>query len=125
MDRHVDLLLGPRGEARDRRRAACSPLRRGGAAKRLEQHALFGPGCGAAITEELATHHPGLARVLRNLIWSALTRLADPYASHSADRLCRALARTGKRARPGERYHYSNYGFGVLRHVLGLAAGRP
>jgi CubicO group peptidase (beta-lactamase class C family) len=51
--------------------------------------------------------------------------LASPYAGYSADGLRRALARTGKRARPGERYHYSNDGFGVLGHVLGLAAGRP
>ena len=63
---------------------------------------------------DLATHHSGLARIPRNLIWSALTHLTNPYAGYSADRLCRALARTGKRARPGERYHYSNYGFGVL-----------
>ena len=63
---------------------------------------------------DLATHQSGLARLPRNVIWSALTHLANPYAGYSADRLCRALARTGKRARPGERYHYSNYGFGVL-----------
>jgi CubicO group peptidase (beta-lactamase class C family) len=74
---------------------------------------------------DLATHQSGLARLPRNVIWSALTHLANPYAGYSADRLCRALARTGKRAQPGERYHYSNYGFGVLGHVLGLAAGRP
>jgi serine-type D-Ala-D-Ala carboxypeptidase/endopeptidase len=83
-------------------------------------------GCPAAtrITlRHLATHTSGLPRLPANLIPVASRHPGDPYARYSVDHLYRALRAAGRTA-PGA-YRYSNFGFGLLGHLLSLAAGRP
>jgi CubicO group peptidase (beta-lactamase class C family) len=72
---------------------------------------------------QLATHTSGLPRLPRNLLPVALLHPGDPYARYSTRHLYRALRKAGGPA-PAE-YLYSNYGFGLLGHLLGRAAGRP
>jgi serine-type D-Ala-D-Ala carboxypeptidase/endopeptidase len=71
----------------------------------------------------LATHTSGLPRLPRNLLLMALRHPGDPYAGYTTEHLYRALRRAGHRA-PAP-YRYSNYGFGLLGHLLSQAAGRP
>jgi serine-type D-Ala-D-Ala carboxypeptidase/endopeptidase len=72
---------------------------------------------------QLATHTSGLPRVPRNLLPTALGHLTDPYVGYSAEHLYRAL-RKANDAAPAP-YRYSNYGFGLLGHLLSQTAGRP
>jgi D-alanyl-D-alanine-carboxypeptidase/D-alanyl-D-alanine-endopeptidase len=72
---------------------------------------------------QLATHTSGLPRLPRNLFPMALRHPGDPYAGYSAEHLYRALRRAGSAAPAG--YRYSNYGFGLLGHLLSRTAGRP
>jgi CubicO group peptidase (beta-lactamase class C family) len=52
-----------------------------------------------------------------------VVHLTDPYAHYSAEHLYRAL-RKADNAAPAP-YRYSNYGFGLLGHLLSRTAGRP
>ena len=72
---------------------------------------------------QLATHTSGLPRIPRNLLPMAVGHLTDPYAGYSAEHLYRAL-RKADNAAPAP-YRYSNYGFGLLGHLLSRTAGRP
>jgi serine-type D-Ala-D-Ala carboxypeptidase/endopeptidase len=72
---------------------------------------------------QLATHTSGLPRIPRNMFPMALRHPADPYARYSSGHLYRALRKAGS-ATPAA-YLYSNYGFGLLGHLLSRAAGRP
>jgi CubicO group peptidase (beta-lactamase class C family) len=72
---------------------------------------------------QLATHTSGLPRLPRNLLPLALRHLADPYDGYSTEHLYRALRKARNPAPAG--YLYSNYGFGLLGHVLSYTAGRP
>ncbi len=72
---------------------------------------------------QLATHTSGLPRLPRNLLPMALRHPGDPYARYSAEHMYRALRRARGAAPAG--YSYSNYGFGLLGHLLSRAAGRP
>jgi len=72
---------------------------------------------------QLATHTSGLPRIPRNLLPMAVAHLSDPYAGYSAEHLYRAL-RKADNAAPAA-YRYSNYGFGLLGHLLSRTAGRP
>jgi D-alanyl-D-alanine-carboxypeptidase/D-alanyl-D-alanine-endopeptidase len=72
---------------------------------------------------QLATHTSGLPRLPRNLVPLALRHPADPYAGYSTEHLYRALRRASNAAPAA--YLYSNYGFGLLGHLLSQAAGRP
>ena len=72
---------------------------------------------------QLATHTSGLPRLPRNLILLALRHPADPYAGYSTEHLYRAL-RKARNPAPAA-YLYSNYGFGLLGHLLSHTAGRP
>lgn len=69
----------------------------------------------------LATHSSGLPRLpdMRD------ASQADPYAHFDAATLHAALARLRLRREPGEKYEYSNLGFGLLGHVLTLRAEQP
>jgi len=83
------------------------------------------PRRGRAITlEDLASHRSGLPRLPRGLLLQALTRdRGDPYARVDAARLEAAAMRTPPRREPGRRVAYSNYGVGLLAHVLARRAG--
>jgi serine-type D-Ala-D-Ala carboxypeptidase/endopeptidase len=74
--------------------------------------------------EELASHHSGLPRLPKGLLWPALTRdRRDPYARFDETRLAAAVAGTRPRREPARKVAYSNYGMGLLGHVLALRAG--
>jgi serine-type D-Ala-D-Ala carboxypeptidase/endopeptidase len=81
------------------------------------------PAAGRITLRQLATHTSGLPRIPRNLFPLALRSPGDPYAGYSTEHLYRALRRARGPA-PAD-YAYSNYGFGLLGHLLALAAGRP
>lgn len=73
----------------------------------------------------LATHTSGLPRLPPGLLTRAVRSgwLSNPYAGFGEDDLLDALRRTPLRHRPGSRVHYSNFGGGLLGHVLARAAG--
>ncbi|MER6652151.1 MULTISPECIES: serine hydrolase domain-containing protein [Streptomyces] len=73
----------------------------------------------------LATHTSGLPRLPPGLLTRAVRSgwLSNPYAGFGEDDLLDALRRTSLRHRPGSRVHYSNFGGGLLGHVLARAAG--
>lgn len=77
---------------------------------------------GAPITlAHLASHTSGLPRLPPNL---KPADDANPYADYSVDDLYASLRALRLESAPG-RYEYSNYGAGLLGHVLALQAGRP
>lgn len=69
----------------------------------------------------LATHSSGLPRLpdMRG------ADPHDPYAHFDATTLHAALGKLRLRREPGEKYEYSNFGFGLLGHVLTLRAEQP
>jgi CubicO group peptidase (beta-lactamase class C family) len=73
----------------------------------------------------LATHTSGLPRLPPGMLnrRAAAAWFSNPYAAFSPADLLAALPRTRLRHRPGTRVHYSNYGVGLLGHVLARAAG--
>jgi serine-type D-Ala-D-Ala carboxypeptidase/endopeptidase len=74
--------------------------------------------------EDLATHRSGLPRLPKGLLLPALTSdRRDPYAKLDAARLEAAVSASRPRREPGGRVVYSNYGMGLLGHVLALRAG--
>src|SRR5262245_40824979 len=74
--------------------------------------------------EDLATHRSGLPRLPTGLLWPALTRdRRDPCAKLDDVRLAAAVGATRPRRDPGRKVAYSNYGMGLLGHVLALRAG--
>jgi len=72
---------------------------------------------------QLATHTSGLPRLPRNLVPLALRHPADPYAGYTTEHLYRALRKASDPAPAA--YLYSNYGFGLLGHLLSHTAGSP
>ncbi|MFE3600927.1 serine hydrolase domain-containing protein [Streptomyces sp. NPDC059142] len=71
----------------------------------------------------LATHTAGLPRLPPGLLAGAAPRwFSNPYAAFTTDDLLDSLARTRPHARPGERVRYSNFGVGLLGHLLTRAA---
>ncbi|MEK8145622.1 serine hydrolase domain-containing protein [Streptomyces sp. M10(2022)] len=73
----------------------------------------------------LATHTSGLPRLPPGLVARAVRSgwLSNPYARFDEGDLLAALERVPLRHRPGTRVHYSNFGAGLLGHVLARAAG--
>ena len=72
---------------------------------------------------DLASHTSGLPRLPKGLFRRALREGANPYASFTVDDLHAAIPVTKPRREPGRRVRYSNYGMGLLGHVLALRAG--
>lgn len=71
----------------------------------------------------LATHTSGLPRLPPGLLSSRPAHwLSNPYAGFSQDDLLRAVRRTRPRFPPGSRVRYSNFGVGLLGHLLARAA---
>jgi serine-type D-Ala-D-Ala carboxypeptidase/endopeptidase len=69
---------------------------------------------------DLATHSAGLPRLPPGF---EPTDMDDPYADFTVEDLYTALGKTELEFEIGSRSEYSNYGFGLLGHVLGLVAG--
>jgi serine-type D-Ala-D-Ala carboxypeptidase/endopeptidase len=84
---------------------------------------LDGAGAVAGTTlRALATHTAGLPRLAPNHDRSRFDP-KDPYAAYDAGALLEGLAET--QLHESGRAEYSNFGFQLLGHVLGVAAGRP
>ena len=75
--------------------------------------------------EDLATHHAGFPTLPLSMVGKALaTRDADPYARLSERQVFDHLG--PKTRRPGRpKFRYSNFGMGLLGHVLEQVAGQP
>jgi CubicO group peptidase (beta-lactamase class C family) len=69
---------------------------------------------------DLATHTSGLPSLPENFNPADELR---PYADYSFDQMYAALGNTQLATAPGSQYEYSNFGFGVLGHVLELRTG--
>jgi CubicO group peptidase (beta-lactamase class C family) len=68
---------------------------------------------------DLATHTSGLPRLPTNL---TPADPANPYADYTVEQLYAFLSGHTLRRDVGAKYEYSNYGFGLLGHVLALRA---
>ncbi|MFI2211477.1 serine hydrolase domain-containing protein [Streptomyces sp. NPDC020141] len=87
---------------------------------RVPRWALPRGRAGSGITlEHLATHTSGLPRLPPGLLRTAVPAwTTNPYGAYPAHRLLDSLARTRVRRAPGVRVHYSNFGVGLLGHLL-------
>ena len=73
---------------------------------------------------DLSSHRSGFPGVPRELLLRALTTdRHDPYARWDHAKVDRAIPRVRPRRPPGERFRYSNWGAGLLGHVLARRAG--
>ena len=73
---------------------------------------------------DLATQTSGLPRLPAGLLRQSLRKRQNPYARFTAADLHRAIAAARLRNEPGEKLRYSNFGFGLLGHVLALRTGQ-
>ncbi len=78
---------------------------------------------GTATLLDLATHTAGLPSMPHGYTRYALLSPGDPYARYPAGRFLAAARRSLRSATGGQPYHYSNFGYGILGHLLGEAAG--
>jgi serine-type D-Ala-D-Ala carboxypeptidase/endopeptidase len=74
---------------------------------------------------DLASHTSGLPRLPKGLLRRALREGSNPYSSLTVDDLNAAIPVTKPRREPGRKIRYSNYGVGLLGHVLSTRAGKP
>lgn len=72
----------------------------------------------------LATHSSGLPRLPEDLLSSARDQ-TNPYADYHPTNLYHDLAALKLKSAPGQKMLYSNYGFGLLGHLLERKAGKP
>nr|WP_308284048.1 serine hydrolase domain-containing protein [Streptomyces buecherae] len=71
----------------------------------------------------LATHTSGLPRLPPGFLTRAAPEwFTNPYATFRTEDLLAALGHTRTRTRPGHRFRYSNFGVGLLGHLLARAA---
>ncbi|MFB6307025.1 MAG: serine hydrolase, partial [Flavobacteriales bacterium] len=71
---------------------------------------------GKGITlKELAMHFSGLPRLPGNLV---MTDPKDPYADYTEKELYEFINDHQLENKPGEKYQYSNVGYGILGHIL-------
>jgi CubicO group peptidase (beta-lactamase class C family) len=72
---------------------------------------------------DLATQTSGLPRNPPGLIRLSLRQRANSHAGFTVEQLEHAIAETRLKREPGEKVSYSNFGFGLLGHVLALRTG--
>ncbi len=72
----------------------------------------------------LATHTAGLPRLPDNFD-ATVKDGHNPYATYKAADLYQSLQTVRLASEPGKKSAYSNYGFGLLGHLLELKAGKP
>jgi len=73
---------------------------------------------------DLATQTSGLPRLPRGLILQSFRHRQDPYARFTVADLERAVGEARLKGEPGGKIRYSNFGFGLLGHVLAARSGR-
>jgi serine-type D-Ala-D-Ala carboxypeptidase/endopeptidase len=73
---------------------------------------------------DLATHSSGLSGLPKGMLRLALKERHNPYANFGVDDLHAGVTNARLRRAPGKRVKYSNFGFGLLGHVLALRAGQ-
>lgn len=94
-------------------------------AKHLPPHVQVPEWDGRAVTLlDLATHTSGLPRLPPNLLPQIAKYPRNPYAHYTVAQMYDALAEIRLGSRPGTKYQYSNFGMGVLGHVLSRRAGK-
>ena len=71
--------------------------------------------------KHLATHTSGLPRLPDNL---NATQGTNPYINYSKEQMYSFLSRYKLQQNIGETYRYSNYGMGLLGHILELQSGK-
>lgn len=81
---------------------------------------------GAPLTlKTLANHTSGLPRLSPDLLAMALSNMENPYKSYGAAELKKELAeKITLYTKPGEKYHYSNLGAGLLGFILAQQSGK-
>ncbi|MDT0346184.1 serine hydrolase domain-containing protein [Streptomyces litchfieldiae] len=85
-----------------------------------------GPAGGRITLEHLATHTAGLPRLPPGLLLKAVPSwFGNPYAAYPPEELPDSLARSRVRGEPGHHVRYSNFGVGLLGHLLAEAAATP
>ena len=72
----------------------------------------------------LATHSSGLPRLPEDLLTTAKDQM-NPYLDYHPADLYRNLSAHELKTVPGQKMLYSNYGYGLLGHLLELKAGKP
>ncbi len=72
----------------------------------------------------LANHTSGLARIPDNLLNYA-PDLLNPYKDYNRQLMYAYLKTCRPESRPGEKYAYSNLGFGLLGDILEKVSGKP
>ena len=72
---------------------------------------------------QLSNHTSGLARIPENLQFDS-AGAANPYKSYSKRLLYSYLKKCKLNSNPGERYAYSNLGFGLLGTILSQVSGK-
>jgi D-alanyl-D-alanine-carboxypeptidase/D-alanyl-D-alanine-endopeptidase len=89
----------------------------------LPQHVRL-PVWGRPITlVDLATQSSGLPRLPKGLLGMSLRDRGNPYAGFTERHLERAVVEARLKGPPGEKLRYSNFGFGLLGHVLARRGG--
>jgi D-alanyl-D-alanine-carboxypeptidase/D-alanyl-D-alanine-endopeptidase len=73
---------------------------------------------------DLATQTSGLTRLPPGFVRRSLRQRSNPFAGYTESDLRRATSRARLRSNPGEKLRYSNFGFGLLGHVLARRADR-
>ena len=73
--------------------------------------------------ENLATHTSGLPRMPDNF-WPTVKDHLNPFGNYTAKDLYEGLATVKLRSRPGHKFSYSNYGYGLLGRILEIKSGK-
>jgi serine-type D-Ala-D-Ala carboxypeptidase/endopeptidase len=73
---------------------------------------------------DLAAQTSGLPRLPTGLVRLSVRQRHNPYESFTVADLERAIGAARLKGEPGEKVRYSNFGFGLLGHVLALCAGQ-
>jgi serine-type D-Ala-D-Ala carboxypeptidase/endopeptidase len=76
------------------------------------------------VLADLATHTSGLPGLPKGMLRLALKERHNPYANFGIDGLHAAVTDATLRRPSGKRVRYSNFGFGLLGHVLALRTGQ-
>jgi serine-type D-Ala-D-Ala carboxypeptidase/endopeptidase len=74
--------------------------------------------------KQLATHTSGLPRLPDSFL-ANIKDPTNPYRNYMAPEMYTALAAVKLLSEPGQRYEYSNFGMGLLGHLLSLQASQP